>query len=241
MFRHVRYSSVLKYVSCSLAVSFCIGTSAGAQVAVSDLDVIAADGAKLRATYVSPGKPGPGVLLLHQCNMDRKSWAKFATELARTGIHSLAVDYRGFGESPRGGSPESRSSDLDAALASLISRKGVNNHSIALVGASCGVDNAVRLAERAGTIKVLMLLSGPVSAAGLKYLHDHPRISIFGAASSSEEFAVSALRAAAGSSSNRNTLVEVVTADGHGAPLFDADPILLSKAIEWLTRALQSS
>ena len=38
-----------------------------AQSKAVDFDITAADGAKLRATYYSADKPGPGILLLHQC------------------------------------------------------------------------------------------------------------------------------------------------------------------------------
>lgn len=37
-------------------------------------DLTAPDGLKLKATYFSAGKAGPGVLLLHQCNRQRKVW-----------------------------------------------------------------------------------------------------------------------------------------------------------------------
>ena len=32
------------------------------------------DGTVLKGTYFASGKPGPGVLLLHQCNQQRKLW-----------------------------------------------------------------------------------------------------------------------------------------------------------------------
>jgi uncharacterized damage-inducible protein DinB len=38
------------------------------------VDLTAADGTPLKASYFDAGKPGPGVLLLHQGNRDRKSW-----------------------------------------------------------------------------------------------------------------------------------------------------------------------
>ena len=62
----------------------------------SNLDITTSDGLKLKATYYSPEKPGPGMLLLHQCNMNRKSWESLATSLAKSGIHVLTFDYRGW-------------------------------------------------------------------------------------------------------------------------------------------------
>ena len=40
------------------------------------------DGVVLKATYFDAGKPGPGVLLLHQCNRQRKVWDGLAERLA---------------------------------------------------------------------------------------------------------------------------------------------------------------
>jgi len=63
------------------------------------VDLTAADGVKLKATYFAATKPGPGVLLLHQCNRQRKIWDGLAQQLAAAGINVLTLDYRGFGES----------------------------------------------------------------------------------------------------------------------------------------------
>ena len=38
------------------------------------VDLSAPDGTSLKATYFGAGKPGPAVLLLHQCNRQRKVW-----------------------------------------------------------------------------------------------------------------------------------------------------------------------
>src|SRR4030095_10171505 len=62
-------------------------------------DITAPDGTMLKATYYAAAKPGPGVLLLHMCNSNRKAWEPVASQLGAAGIHALALDYRGFGES----------------------------------------------------------------------------------------------------------------------------------------------
>src|SRR5271155_3790327 len=67
------------------------------------VDLKAADGTVLKATYFAAAKPGPGVLLFHQVNRTRKSWNDVAARLAAAGINTLTVDLRGFGES--GGTP----------------------------------------------------------------------------------------------------------------------------------------
>src|ERR1700723_1617266 len=62
------------------------------------VDLTASDGTKLKASYFA-AKPGPGVLLLHQCNRQRKVWDDLAQQLSTAGINVLTLDYRGFGES----------------------------------------------------------------------------------------------------------------------------------------------
>src|SRR5580704_11052542 len=70
------------------------------------VDLTASDGVKLKANYFDAGKPGPGVLLLHQCNRDRKVYDGLATMLSGAGLNVLTIDNRGFGES--GGTPHDK-------------------------------------------------------------------------------------------------------------------------------------
>jgi alpha-beta hydrolase superfamily lysophospholipase len=66
-----------------------------------DVDIVSADGTKLRATFFPAQHPEPGVLLLHMRNTSRKSWESVAALLSSNGINALTIDNRGFGE--RGG------------------------------------------------------------------------------------------------------------------------------------------
>src|ERR1700724_3665983 len=63
------------------------------------IDLKASDGITLKATYFAAAKSGPGVLLLHQCNRQRRVWDDLAGQLAAAGINVLTFDLRGFGES----------------------------------------------------------------------------------------------------------------------------------------------
>jgi hypothetical protein len=45
------------------------------------VDLTAADGTTLKATWFPAARPGPGVLLLHQCNRQRKVGDGLAIEL----------------------------------------------------------------------------------------------------------------------------------------------------------------
>src|SRR5215467_14246756 len=146
-----------------------------------DVDIPAPDGIKLRATFFSAYKSGPGVLLLHMCNTTRKSWEPVAKDLSERGVNVLTIDNRGFGESggPRfeGGSPEVRQelnakwpADFDAAYQFLISQPGVDKGRLAFGGGSCGVTNAVILAEQHPDVRSLVLLAGTTDVKGLNFI-----------------------------------------------------------------------
>ncbi len=61
------------------------------------LDLTSPDGTTLKATFFPASKPGPGLLLLHQCNRQRKVWDDLAQKLASAGINVLTFDFRGLG------------------------------------------------------------------------------------------------------------------------------------------------
>jgi dienelactone hydrolase len=148
------------------------------------VDLKAADGTILRASYLAAAKPGPGVLLLHQGNRQRKVWDDLAGRLAAAGINTLTLDMRGFGES--GGTPHDQlkprefsrireqvwPGDIDTALQYLVSQPGVKGDVIGLGGAGYkGVDSSVLTARRhSAQVKSLVLLSGETYMAGLQFL-----------------------------------------------------------------------
>ena len=144
-----------------------------------DVDLKSADGITLKATYFAASKSGPGVLLLHQVNRTRKSWDQVAMQLAESGIHTLALDIRGIGES--GGTrwePMTRDEakripdDIDAALEFLMSQPEVDRRVIGLGGAGViGVLYSVEAARRhPDATKSLVLISGETRPDGLQFL-----------------------------------------------------------------------
>ena len=222
-----------------LILSVCALAKEPSSIQEINIDILAHDGVKLKATYYTSDKPGPGMLLLHQCNMDRKSWKQLATTLAQFGIHVLTFDYRGYGETPSVGGYENHSKDIDSALAMLMTQPRVDTLNIGAGGASCGVNNAIGLAKRSGKIKALMLLSGGTSNAGLNYLRNNPQLAIFGAASSEEDPAVKSIREMVATSTNPVSTMKVLNNAGHGAPMFTKDPTLLQSVADWMVLVLR--
>ncbi len=147
------------------------------------VDLKAADGTPLKATYFAAARPGPGVLLLHQINRDRKSWDPVAAQLAATGMNTLTLDLRGFGESgtrldkltdtERSKYQRGWPDDVDVALGYLSSQPGVDHNLIGAGGAGwLGVLYSVDAARRhPEQIKSLALMSGETLRDGLQFLH----------------------------------------------------------------------
>jgi dienelactone hydrolase len=220
-----------------------------------DVGIPAPDGVKLRATYFAAAKPGPGVLLLHMCNTTRKSWEPVAKELSERGIHALTIDNRGFGESggPRfeGASPEIMKQlnekwpdDFDAAYQFLISQPGVDKTRIAAGGGSCGVGNAVQLAERHQDLKALVLLAGTTNLDGISFLIHHPEIPIFTAGAADDQYSPVTLQVmkwySEVSGNPRNKFAGFPNGR-HGTEIFGPHPELVHQIADFLSDALKSS
>ena len=215
------------------------------------IDLKSPDGIALKASYFSPGRPGPGILLFHACNRDRSSWNDLATAAAARGFHVIALDYRGYGESrgTRSDDPQQQlwiserewPGDIDAAYAWLTSQPGVDKTRIGAAGASCGVNQAVQLARRHPEVRTVVLLSGGLTANGREFIRDSAGLPIFGAASHGDGGAVETMRWAMGwSRSPANEFVEYQAA-GHGADMFAVEQDLQPKVLGWLERYVRDA
>jgi dienelactone hydrolase len=163
------------------------------------VSLTASDGTILKATYFASSKPGPGVLLLHQCNQQRKLWDPLGESLAASGISVLTFDYRGYGES--GGTPhdkltpreqnkiqtETWPGDVDLAFQYLLAQPGVTGDRIGAGGSSCGVENAIQLARRHPEVKSLVLLAGPTDREGRSFVQSS-NLPIFTSAADDDPF-----------------------------------------------------
>jgi pimeloyl-ACP methyl ester carboxylesterase len=96
----------------------------------------------------------PGVILLHMWMRNRHEWDSLAGLLQARGFAVLSIDMRGHGESqPHRPEPspgyytEYMLDDGIAAYDFLLSQPGIDSGRIALVGASIGTTNAIRLCE----------------------------------------------------------------------------------------------
>jgi dienelactone hydrolase len=239
------------------AVTVCLVLSSLAIPALAterrDVTFSAPDGTPLKATLYAAGKPGPAVLLLHMCNTTRVSWEPLGPQLAAAGISALAVDYRGFGESggPRFDSmpPQDAQTmvtdkwpgDIDAAYAFLLSQPGVDRTRIGVAGGSCGVAEAVHVAQRHPDVRSLVLLAGPLDPAGLAFLEKTTWLPIFAAGAADDQYddntpeLMQWLLALSGNPRNKFSGFK----DGrHGTEIFGPHPELPKQIVAWYADTL---
>jgi dienelactone hydrolase/predicted RNase H-like HicB family nuclease len=219
------------------------------------VELKAPDGIVLKATYFAAGKPGPGVLLLHQCNRQRKVWDDLAGRLAASGVNVLTMDFRGFGES--GGTPfdkmppeeinksveEKWPGDVDTAFRYLIAQPGVSRRIVGGGGASCGVNQAVQLARRHAEVKSLVLLSEGTDAAGRKYLRESPKVQLFMAVADDDDDrgVVEIMEWLYALSPNPGNKLEHYAVGGHGVEMFKAHGDLEGMIVEWFGKTLKAN
>ena len=216
------------------------------------VELTAADGVKLKASYFAAAKPGPGVLLLHQCNRQRKIWDGLAAQLAATGINVLTLDYRGFGESdgdrfdklpPQQAAQtqaEKWPGDIDTAFQYLVSQPGVTRDVIGVGGASCGVNNSIQTARRHTEVKSLVLLSGNTDLKGRQFLRESSKLPVFFAVADDDEYptsivAIEWLYSIAADTDKK--FVHVATG-GHGADMFKVHPEMPGEIVDWYVTTL---
>ena len=216
------------------------------------VDVQASDGVILKATVFATGKPGPAVLLLHQCDEQRKVWDSLGVKLMRAGITAMSLDYRGYGES--GGTAHDKLTpaeltqqvndqwpiDLDSAYKVLLRQPGVEAEQIGVGGASCSVQNALSLAERTPDIKALALLAGPTDQRGRAFIARDSAPPIFVGASADDKYAnfVEIQSWYAALSQNKQTRVIEYPDGGHAAIVFRTHPDFADSITKWFSAVL---
>jgi dienelactone hydrolase len=237
-----------RYAIAVISVLVLASVWASAETQKKDVDIKAPDGANLKGTYFSPEHPGPAILLLHQCNMDRHAWDGFASDLASAGFHVLTVNYRGYGDSAESTTDAAARralqpkwpADIDAMFAYLLAQKGVDKSRVAVGGASCGVAQSTNLAVRHHEIKVLIELSGPATDEARAYVAQTPSLAIFGAVSQGDTDYVQGIRDLLAASKNPQSQLHLYPGIEHGAPMFAKNAELEPLIVSWLKTQLMA-
>jgi dienelactone hydrolase len=214
------------------------------------VELTAKDGVHLKATYFAAENPGPGVILLHQCNQQRRNWDDLAGRLAAAGIHVLTLDYRGYGESggPRALqlSDENRTrminqqwpGDVDTAFQYLLAQPGVRQDIAGAGGASCGVNQSIQLARRHAQVKSLALLSGNTDRDGRKFLAAASGLPVFFSAADDDDGAVDLMGWLYAVAPNPGNQFAHYATGGHGTVMFGEHRELPGTIVDWFVTTL---
>jgi len=218
------------------------------------VDLRAPDGLKLKGTFSGAAASGPGVLLLHQCNRQRKVWDDLATRMTAAGMNVMTVDLRGYGDSE--GTPIDKLTpeeinlvfnqkiplDVETAYKFLIAQPTVSPGILVAGGASCGVNQSVHLALNHPEIKALVLLSEITDLDGRNFLRAHPSLPLFLATAEDDtDPGVSDLMKWLSTfSTNAHTKFVRYKTGGHGVEMFAAHPELPATIVDWVAIAVRS-
>ncbi|MGC1685794.1 MAG: alpha/beta fold hydrolase [Candidatus Acidiferrales bacterium] len=249
MLRRISLPIVLLLISRALAFA------ASEPPAPHTVDLTAADGTALKATFFAAAAPGPGVILFHQCNQQRHNWDDLAARLAAAGINVLTVDYRGFGESSGGRFAEITQQqrieyvdqkwpgDMDVAFHYLVSQSVVAHDIIGAGGASCGVHQAIQLAHRHPEVKSLVLLSGDTNRDGRHFLQASANLPLFVSVADDDgdTDATNVMEFLVGVSPNPGNKFVHYKTGGHGTAMFLPHPELLGMIVDWFVTTLEKT
>src|SRR6266853_1010224 len=219
------------------------------------VDLTTSDGRILKGTYFAAARPGPGVLLFHQSNRTRKSWADVAGQLVAAGINTLTVD-----TDPNRTRKQRWPGDLDTAFEFLGSQPGVKRDVIGIVGAGVlGVEDSVEAARRhPAEVKSLVLLSGETES--LDFLRQASQLPELFVAADDDEYppiveAMELLYVTASSPSRKFVhysashealwlwyepfdIGRVPAGGGHGTDMFKVHPELPGIIVDWFVTTL---
>lgn len=163
------------------------------------VSLITKDGVRIAGDYYAPRRESNrGALLIHMMPATRVSWRRLAPRIEEEGMHVLAIDLRGHGESE--GGPQGYTSfsdaehkksifDLEAGV-EFLCQKGVDREHLSLVGASIGA-NLVLQYGATHKVSALVLLSPGLDYRGITTLpflsHLVPGQRVFLASSEDDE------------------------------------------------------
>jgi esterase/lipase len=220
----------------------------------------AEDGYQLEARYTaSLSDSKKAVLMLHQCNMDKDMYLGLAKSLAQRGVHSLALDLRGYGGSKseafaaKGAALDLSTReknmayyrqlmetvwplDVAAGYKSLVDKVGSDN--IAFIGASCGGEQAVTLAKQYQP-KSFVFFSAYMDEPVMNEFVELSHIPALFIAAQQDKVTFESSNKSFQKAKNQQTRLISYKGDGHGSPLFELDHNLETVMLDWFDRGFK--
>jgi dienelactone hydrolase len=237
---------VIPRTSLGMALAMLLLAVAARAATSQDVSFKTDDGVNIAGTLYLPGRPGPGIILLHALNRTREDWSGLAGKLADAGYVVLAIDLRGHGASaplPEGSDLQDLSkmlADVKGARAFIASRREVIPNRIGIAGASIGANLAILLAANDPGVRSLALLSPGIDYRGLrpeaalKKYGDRPALLV---ASQEDSYATNSARQLAKSGPGIRD-VRILSGAGHGATMLGRQADLVTTLVDWFRRTL---
>lgn len=196
-----------------------------------------------------------GVLMLHQCNSDRSMYVGLAKQLGNSGISSMSLDFRGYGDSvtdefnimalrEKATSREHyfemtgkfnigkhRKDDVEIAYQYLLNKLG-KGAKISFIGASCGGTQAVLLAQTHKPKSFIFFSSGMSQETKdlFSKVDDIPALMI---AAQGDTGTFKSLQEIFSSAKSVHSQMLSYKGEGHGNPLLELDPYLETYMAQW--------
>ena len=220
----------------------------------SDVNVQTLDGINLQASFYPQQKPGPALLLFHQCSRDLAIWGHLASALHGQGIHVLVVAPRGIGKS-QGESWDYDgnldhaidywkthwSADAEAAYQWLVSQPNVDRNHVAIAGAGCGAFLALLTVQKHyPSARALIQFSGFEDSATRQFVSQTRGLAILNAVSAQDPMSLSAAITLKRVARNSHDRWLVYPEKAHGFALIETHPELEKLVVEWVIAQLHT-
>lgn len=209
-----------------------------------EVNLLTSDDTQIAGTYI-PGALPFGVVMLHMMPVTKSSFNELGQSLAELGLHTLAIDLRGHGES--GGdeyqnftNEQHQKSIFDVMAAADYLHKQNPNMKIGFIGASIGSSLALQYAA-ANPASFLVLLSPGLNYHGIEtgrmavvLPEDLPMYFISSLDDDRVDGNAAQTETLYNSSSSQNKTIKILRQGGHGTNMLNNDPELSKQIVEWI-------
>jgi alpha-beta hydrolase superfamily lysophospholipase len=200
--------------------------------------------------WYSAGDGSKKVLLLHMMPTNKESWAAFQDKLSESGISSLAIDFRGHGESvkgERGNLDYKNFTDLEHQakirdVLAAVKWLKVGGDDLAIVGASIGANLACQWGAEHPDTRAIAALSPGLNYRGVLAMPLVRALTrsqfLFLAASDDDRESFNAAQKL-NETSLAKTKLKLMRNAGHGTEMFNREPSLMEELASWLLAAFK--
>lgn len=211
------------------------------------------DKVKITGDYYLAENPVGYVLLLHMMPAVKESWQALAKALRTAGFNVLAFDFRGHGESiykeegtvlnyQNFSDQEHQAKILDVrAAVGFLKEQGAVESKMALVGASIGANLALQLLSES-LVPTAVLLSPGLDYRGVKadFFEKKlkPEQSFLCVAALDDKYSYDTCIKLTAEIGVENEKI-LLDSGGHGTDMFNAEPGLIGKIVEWVKGKLE--